>query len=81
LLPTNEHLLKAIEFKTAEERARLIMSKYELLNPGITERLPTLDETLKRRHPPHELRLQEITPEGEMVYLEQLSHPRNMQGF
>jgi hypothetical protein len=73
--------LKAIEFKTAEERARLIMSKYELLNPGITERLPTLDETLKRRHPPHELRLQEITPEGEMVYLEQLSHPRNMQGF
>jgi hypothetical protein len=73
--------LKALEFKTAEERARLIMSKYELLNPGITERLPSVDETLKRRHPPHELRLQEITPEGEMVYLEYLSHPRNMQGF
>jgi len=62
--------VKALEFKTAEERARLIMSKYELLNPGITERLPSVDETLKRRHPPHELRLQEITPEGEMVYLE-----------
>ena len=57
------------------------MSKYELLNPEITERLSTVDETLKRRYPPHELRLQEITPEGEMVYLEQLSHPRNMQGF
>jgi hypothetical protein len=70
LLPSNEHLLKAIGFKTAEERARFIMSKYEILNPGITERLPNVDETLKRRHPPHELRLQEITPEGEMVYLE-----------
>jgi len=70
LLLTNEHLLKALEFKTAEEHARLIMSKYELLNPEITERLPSVDETLKRRHPPHELRLQEITPEGEMVYLE-----------
>ena len=70
MLLTNEHLLKALEFKTAEEHARLIMSKYELLNPEITERLPSVDETLKRRHPPHELRLQEITPEGEMVYLE-----------
>jgi hypothetical protein len=47
-----------------------MMSKYELLNPDITERLPYVDETLKRKHPPHELRLQEITPEGEMVYLE-----------
>ena len=62
--------MKALEFKSAEERARFIMSKYELLNPNITERLPSVDETLKRRCPPHELRLQEITPEGEMVYLE-----------
>ncbi len=62
--------MKALDFKSAEERARFIMSKYELLNPKITERLPSVDETLKRRHPPHELRLQEITPEGEMVYLE-----------
>ena len=62
--------MKALDFKSAEERARLIMSKYELLNPDITERLPSVDETLKRKYPPHELRLQEITPEGEMVYLE-----------
>jgi len=62
--------LKALDFKSAEERARLMMSKYELLNPEITERLPSVDETLKRKYPPHELKLQEITPEGEMVYLE-----------
>jgi len=64
------HLLKALEFKTSEERARTIMSKYELLNPCMAEKLPNVDETVKRKHPPHELKLQEITPEGEMVYLE-----------
>jgi len=54
------------------------MSKYELLNPKMSERLPNVDETLKRRHPPHELKLQEVTPEGELIYLEQMSHPRTM---
>ena len=80
-IPNNEHLLKALEFKSAEDQARFIMSKYELLNPKITDRLPSVDETLKRKHPPHELRLQEITPEGELAYHEQLSHSRTMQGF
>ena len=69
-LPTNEHLLKALDFKTAEESARFKISKYELLSPEVTDKLPNVDETLKRKHPPHELRLQEVTPEGEIVYVE-----------
>jgi hypothetical protein len=69
-IPINLLLLKAIEFKSAEERARFVISKYELLSPLMIEKLPTVDETIKRKHPPHELHIQEITPEGEMVYLE-----------
>ncbi len=62
--------MKAIDFKEAEDKARFIVSKYELLRPEVTDKLPKVDETLKRKHPPKELHLTEMTPDGELVYLE-----------
>ena len=69
-IPKNERLLDALEDKKEDEKARNVMSKYDILSPEVTERLPNIEETMKREYPPKELKLKEVTREGEMVYLE-----------
>lgn len=69
-IPKNERLLDALEDKKEDEKARNVMSKYDILSPEVTERLPNIEETMKREYPPKELKLKEVTREGEMIYLE-----------
>jgi len=69
-LPTNEHLFKAMEFKEVEEKAREVLSRYEFLRPEFNQKLHNVKETVTRKYPPLEIRLGEMTPDGEIIYKE-----------
>lgn len=72
-LPTNETLLKAIDHKKEEERAREVIQKYEIIEPAFNRELGKVNELLQRDTVPKELELCEVTPEGELVYIEEVS--------
>jgi hypothetical protein len=50
--------------------ARVMIHRYEMLNPTFMRRLIRTTELVQRLSDPRELYLQEITPDGEMVYIE-----------
>lgn len=57
-LPTNQSVLKLLEFKKNEEKAREKIKQYEIQNPKFFKKI---EETVKRKHMPLELQLTEIS--------------------
>jgi len=71
VLPTNQSLMKIIEFRKNEKNAFDKMKLYELENPRFFK---GIEEVVTRDCKPHEIHLAEIK-QDELIYIENIENP------